>query len=95
MKINQKLVNLIQRAGLGLSIFLLSRSVFAKDLLETALQGDVQDTLGSDARFWKICILVSIVLATAAAIPTRSPMVFFGVATIAFIPPALIKMFVF
>jgi uncharacterized membrane protein len=95
MKVGEKISNLIQKGSLGLLAMLLSRSVFAVDLLNQALEGDAKDTLGSGAMFWKIFILVDIVLATAMAVKSKNPMVFLGVFFIAFIPGLLLKLFVF
>jgi ABC-type Fe3+-siderophore transport system permease subunit len=73
----------------------ISRSTFATDLLAQALDGDIADSLGSGSKFWKIFILVDIMLATALAVKTKNPMVFLGVTAVAFIPAFLIKTFVF
>jgi ABC-type Fe3+-siderophore transport system permease subunit len=73
----------------------IAKSAFATDLLHEALQGDVQDSLGGDAKFWRIFTLVAIVLATGAAVTTKNPMVFVGVIAVAFIPTFLIRTFVF
>lgn len=67
----------------------------ANDLLGNALEGDVQDSLGNGSMFWKVFILVDIILATAATIKSKNPMVFVGVAAVAFIPAFLLKAFVF
>ena len=67
----------------------------AEDLLAKALQGNVDDSLGSGSMFWKIFILVDIILATAMAVKSKNPMVFIGVAAVAFIPAFLIKTLVF
>lgn len=90
----KKITTLVQGVS-GLVMMLLVRSAFAKDLLVKSLDGDVQDSLGSGAVFWKIFTLVSIVLATAAAVKTHNPMVFVGVIGITFIPAFLLKTFVF
>lgn len=76
-------------------VMLSTKSVFAKDLLVTALDGDVQDTFGGNAKFWTIFILIDVVLATSAAVATKNPKVFFTVFFIAFIPGMLLKTFVF
>ena len=73
----------------------LTNFVHAEDLLAKALTGNVADSLGSGSMFWKIFILVDIILATAMAVKTKNPMVFIGVAAVAFIPAFLIKTFVF
>lgn len=70
-------------------------SVFASDMLASALEGDVKESLGGGSMFWKIFILVDIILATAAVVKTKNPMVFLGVAGVAFIPAFLLKAFVF
>jgi hypothetical protein len=51
--------------------------------------------LGSSSKFWKVFILVDIMLATAMAVKSKNPMVFLGVAGVAFIPAFLLKTFVF
>ncbi|WP_115711852.1 hypothetical protein [Legionella sainthelensi] len=95
MKIGKKLINLIRNGGLTLALALLSRSVFANDLLAKALEGDVKDSLGNGSMFWKVFILVDIILATAMAVKSKNPMVFVGVTAVAFIPAFLLKTFVF
>ena len=95
MKMGKKIISLMQKTGSALVFALLSRSVFANDLLAKALEGDVKDSLGSGAKFWSIFILVDIILATAMAIKSKNPMVFVGVTAIAFIPAFLLKTFVF
>jgi hypothetical protein len=79
----------------SLLMILLSNSVFAADRLASALGGDVQDMLGGSGTFWKIFILVDIVLAAAAAVKTKNPMVFAGVFAIAFLPALILNAFVF
>ena len=74
---------------------LMPESSFAKDLLGAAFSDDVKDSLGGGSLFWKIFILVDIILATAMAVKSKNPMVFVGVAGIAFIPAFLLKTFVF
>ena len=74
---------------------LITKSVLARDLLSQALEGNVQDSLGSEATFWKIFVLAAIILATCAAAATQNHKVFLGVIAIAFIPGFLIKTFVF
>lgn len=76
-------------------LFVLVEPAQAQDYFATALDADIKETLGSDGRFWKAFILVDIILATAAMVKTKSPMVFLGVAAVAFIPGILIKTFVF
>ncbi len=95
MKVGRKLINLIRNGGLTLALALLSRSVFANDLLAKALEGDVKDSLGNGSMFWKVFILVDIILATAMAVKSKNPMVFVGVTAVAFIPAFLLKTFVF
>lgn len=95
MKMGKKMVSLIQKGSLTLVSTLLSNSVFANDLLSRALEGDVKDSLGSGSMFWKIFILVDIILATAMAVKSKNPMVFVGVTAVAFIPAFLLKTFVF
>lgn len=75
--------------------FMLAQAAHATDLLSQSLTGDVGDSLGSGSMFWKIFILVDIILATAMAVKSKNPMVFIGVAAIAFIPAFLIKTLVF
>lgn len=65
------------------------------DLLANALNGDVKATIGSSGKFWKIFILIDIVLAAAAAVKTKNPLVFGGVFFTAFIPAVLISAMVF
>jgi hypothetical protein len=95
MKIGKKVINLIRNGWLTLALALLSRSVFANDLLAKALEGDVKDSLGNGSMFWKVFILVDIILATAMAVKSKNPMVFVGVTAVAFIPAFLLKTFVF
>lgn len=95
MKMRRKFTTWIQKPLGFLAITVLSRSALANDLLAKSLDGDVQDSLGSNAAFWKIFTFVSIVLATAAAVKTHNPMVFAGVLAVSFIPAFLIKTFVF
>lgn len=95
MNMVKKSVSLIQKGSLALVSALLSHSVFANDLLARALEGDVKDSLGSGSMFWKVFILVDIILATAMAVKSKNPMVFVGVTAVAFIPAFLLKTFVF
>lgn len=84
------------REGIGiLFCLLLSSNLWANDLLSKALEGDVKDSLGSGSMFWKVFILVDIILATAMAVKSKNPMVFVGVTAVAFIPAFLLKTFVF
>ncbi|HHW4982762.1 TPA: hypothetical protein ACU0X8_002316 [Legionella anisa] len=95
MKINKKRFSLMNRVSSALVVFLLSKNVLANDLLAKALEGDVKDSLGSGSMFWKVFILVDIILATAMAVKSKNPMVFVGVTAVAFIPAFLLKTFVF
>ncbi|HAU1475286.1 TPA: hypothetical protein F8140_14725 [Legionella pneumophila] len=95
MKMGKKIVSLMRKAGSAFMFAMLSKSVFANDLLARALEGDVKDSLGSGSMFWKIFILVDIILATAMAVKSKNPMVFIGVTAVAFIPAFLLKTFVF
>ena len=95
MKVSKKIASYVKKAGLCLMGTSLSVSAFAEDKLAGALSGDVQDMLGSSGMLWKLFILVSVVLATAAAVSTKNPMVFLGVFFVVFIPGLLIKAFVF
>lgn len=95
MKITTKAMKGIQRAALIATGALLSVNAFATDKLADALGGDVQDMLGGSGTFWKVFILVDVVLAAAMAVKSKNPMVFAGVFAIAFIPGLLIKSFVF
>ena len=74
---------------------LLSSYAFATDKLAGAMAGDVEDMLGGSGTFWKVFILVDIILAAAMAVKSKNPMVFAGVFAIALIPGFLIKSFVF
>lgn len=94
MKMGKK-IRFLRKAGSTLGFALLSKSVFANDLLAQALEGNVKDSFGSGSMFWKIFILVDIILATAMAVKSKNPMVFIGVAAVAFIPAFLLKTFVF
>ena len=78
-----------------LPLVLITKSAFATDLLGRALEGAIADSLGSSSKFWKVFILVDIMLATAMAVKSKNPMVFLGVAGVAFIPAFLLKTFVF
>ena len=95
MTIINKIKQRVKQGSL-ISLLMLNTSyALANDLLARALEGDVQDSLGSGSMFWKIFILIDIILATAMAVKTKNPMVFIGVAAIAFIPAFLIRTFVF
>ena len=95
MKVTIKAMKTMKRAALIAAGALLSVNAFATDKLADALGGDVQDMLGGSGTFWKIFILVDVVLAAAMAVKSKNPMVFAGVFAIAFIPGLLIKSFVF
>lgn len=98
MKIGKKIKNMV---GILSSMFLMmcvatsGHADGGKDLLGTALTGDVQATFGSNGKFWTVFILIDVILAAAAAVKTKNPMVFLSVAGIAFIPAFLIKALVF
>ncbi|HAT3977589.1 TPA: hypothetical protein RG395_003117 [Legionella pneumophila] len=95
MKILKKIIALSKELSIVATVTLLSKSAFANDLLARALEGDVKDSLGSGSMFWKVFILVDIILATAMAVKSKNPMVFVGVTAVAFIPAFLLKTFVF
>lgn len=95
MKMIKKCANAVMYGLTIAPLCFIAKSAFATDLLNKALEGDVQDSLGGDAKFWKIFTLVAIMLATGAAVTTKNPMVFIGVMAVAFIPTFLIKTFVF
>ncbi|HHX3463953.1 TPA: hypothetical protein ACU9OW_002228 [Legionella pneumophila] len=95
MKILKKIKAFSKELSIVVAVTLLSKSTFANDLLAKALEGDVKDSLGSGSMFWKIFILVDIILATAMAVKSKNPMVFVGVTAVAFIPAFLLKTFVF
>ena len=95
MKVIKKLVERVRYSVTVLPLLLIAKSSFASDLLGEALTGDIADSLGSQSKFWKIFILVDIMLATALAVKSKNPMVFVGVTAIAFIPAFLIRTFVF
>lgn len=95
MNITKKVKNRLMRVALIATSALLSVNAFATDKLADALGGDVQDMLGGSGTFWKVFILVDVVLAAAMAVKSKNPMVFAGVFAIAFIPGLLIKSFVF
>ena len=95
MKISKKIAVSLKKAGFSLSCVLLSASCYATDKLAGAMQGDVQDMLGGSGTFWKVFILVDIILSAAMAVKTKNPMVFVGVFAIALLPAFLINTFVF
>lgn len=95
MRPKKNIISLLQKWSSLLVFSIISKSVFANDLLSRALEGDVKDSLGSGSMFWKIFILVDIILATAMAVKSKNPMVFIGVTAVAFIPAFLLKTFVF
>lgn len=80
---------------IGASLMFFCDLLHAKDILASSLEGDVKDTLGSGGVFWKILTLISIVLASVAAIGSKNPLAFLGVFGVVFIPTALIKVLVF
>lgn len=94
MKLTQKVKKIASYCFASCLLFL-TTNVYAKDLLGDALGGDVSDTFSSQGIFWKVFILVDVILATAMAVKTKNPMVFLGVAAVAFIPAFLIKTLVF
>lgn len=93
----KKLTKPLRRLSVSLGLLLLTSMVHAegRDLLANALQGDIASSFGSGAMFWKVFVLVDIIFATALAVKSKNPMVFIGVAAIAFIPAFLLKAFVF
>ena len=91
MKFGQK----IKAFVVGSAGVVLTSGVWATDKLAEAINGDVQDMLGSGSSFWNIFILVDIILAAAVAVKTKNPMTFLGVLAIALVPGFLIKTFVF
>jgi hypothetical protein len=95
MKLIEQLKGRYKKWGIGMSGALLSMSAFATDKLAGAMSGDVQDMLGGSGTFWKVFILVDIILAAAMAVKSKNPMVFVGVFAIALIPGFLINAFVF
>lgn len=95
MKISKKLGHCFKKMSLGVSTALLASSVYASDKLAGAMSGDIQDMLGGQGTFWKAFILVDIILAAAALVKTKNPMVFLSVFAIALIPGYLISVFVF
>ena len=95
MKINKRFVNGIKKIGIGLSGALLASQVYATDKLAGAMQGDVQDMLGGQGTFWKVFILVDIILSAALAVKSKNPMVFVGVFAIALLPGFFLNTFVF
>ena len=94
MKIAQKIKKIIYSMLASCLVFFTTNAC-AEDLLAQALTGDVSDTFSSQGIFWKVFILVDVILATAMAVKTKNPMVFIGVAAVAFIPGFLIKTLVF
>ena len=95
MKWAQTVKTTYKRGLAGLSCALLASQVYAADKLAGAMQGDVQDMLGGSGTFWKVFILIDIILSAAALIKTKNPLVMAGVFFIAFIPALLINTFVF
>ena len=95
MNRSKKIATVLRQSCLGLTGLCIAGASQAEDLLAKALQGNVGDSLGSGSMFWKVFILVDIILATAMAVKSKNPMVFIGVAGVAFIPAFLLKTFVF
>ena len=80
---------------IGAALMFFCDLLHAKDLLGEALTGDIKDTIGSSGKFWKVFILFDVILAAAAAVKAKNPLVFGGVFMTAFIPAALLKAMVF
>jgi len=95
VKMSKKLAIRCKQAALGFGTLALSSYVFAEDKLATALTGDVQDMLGGSGHFWKIFILVDIILAAAAYVKSKNPMAFLGTFFVAFAPALFLRLFVF
>lgn len=95
MKISKRVSTWARGGTASIAGMVLAGSVYAEDKLAGAMGGDVQDMLGGSATFWKVFIVVDIVLAAAMAVKTKNPMVFAGVFSIALIPGFLLKAFVF
>lgn len=95
MKTSKKISYFVKKGVFGAVLLCFAAASQANDLLAHALTGDVGDSLGSGSMFWKIFILSDIILATAMAVKTKNPMVFIGVAGVAFIPAFLLKTLVF
>ncbi len=95
MKKISQLRHSFKKMSLALSTACLSTAVFAQDKLAGVMAGDIQDMLGGQGTFWKAFILVDIILAAAALVKTKNPMVFLSVFAIALIPGYLISVFVF
>lgn len=85
----------LKRLSLGVIGLMSAHQALAVDRLSAAMSGDVQDMLGSSGAFWKIFILVDVILSAAMAVKTKNPMVFVGVFAIALIPAFLVNTFVF
>lgn len=95
MELIKKSAIFSKKFWLGATCFLLSSAVFADDKLAGVISGDMKDMLGSGSTFWKLFILVDVVLSAALAVKSKNPMVFLGVFSIALIPGFLINSFVF
>ena len=95
MKLVKKMSSSFRKALAIAGGFILSSSVWAEDKLANVITGEVQDMFGSGASFWKLFILVDIILAVAAVVKTKNPMVFLGVLAVAIVPTFLIRTFVF
>ena len=84
---------------LAIGVFFFCGAVHAADagtdLLADVFTGSVGKTLGSQSKFWKIFILFDVILAAAAAVKSKNPLVFGGVFITAFLPGILLKSLVF
>lgn len=69
--------------------------VMADDLLSGSLAGNVKETFGTGSSFWKYFILVDVILASAAAVKSKNPMVFAGVLVTSIVPGYLVGHLVF
>lgn len=94
-KCQARIHRFLQITFIGSGMSLVMTKLFANDLLAKSLEGDIKDSFGNGSMFWKIFILVDIILATALAVKSKNPMVFVGVAAVAFVPSFLLKTFVF
>ena len=95
MKFVKKMREKTQKALMVAGGVALSASVWAEDKLANVITGEVQDMFGSGASFWKLFILVDIILAVAVVVKTKNPMAFLGVLAVAIVPTFLIRTFVF
>lgn len=92
---NNKFLKACKQWCAGIAATAFAGSVLAQDKLAGVMGGDIQDMLGGQGTFWKVFILVDIILAAAALVKTKNPMVFLSVFAIALIPGYLISVFVF